>query len=58
LKFNHAIGPKEEIHYKNIDDAKGAPLDSTTCFISLLLNPFAYLENKIEVERFDILEWE
>ena len=26
FKFNQPVGPKEEIHYQNIDEAKGAPL--------------------------------
>lgn len=56
FKFNHAIGPKEEIHYKNIDDAKGAPLIQQLFYLPFVKS-VRLLENKIEVERFDILEW-
>ena len=50
FKFNHAIGPKEEIHYKNIDDAKGAPLIQQLFYLPFVKS-VRLLENKIEVER-------
>ena len=57
FKLNHAIGPKEEVHYKNIDDAKGAPLIQQLFYLPFVKSVRLF-ENKIEVERFDILEWD
>jgi len=56
FKFNHPIGPKEEIHYQNIDEAKGAPLIQQLFYLPFVKS-VRLLESKIEVERFDILEW-
>lgn len=57
FKFNHTMGPSQEIHYKNIDDAKGAPLIQQLFYLPFVKSVRLF-ENKIEVERFDILEWE
>lgn len=56
FKLNHPIGPKEEIHYQNIDEAKGAPLIQQLFYLPFVKS-VRLLESKIEVERFDILEW-
>ncbi|MDA7777877.1 NifU family protein [Flavobacteriaceae bacterium] len=56
LKFNHTIGPVDEIHYQNIDEAKGAPLIQQLFYLPFVKSVRLF-ENKIEVERFDILEW-
>jgi len=56
FNFNHPIGPKEEIHYQNIDEAKGAPLIQQLFYLPFVKS-VRLLESKIEVERFDILEW-
>lgn len=56
FKFNHSIGPKGEIHYQNIDDAKSAPLVQQLFYLPFVKSVRLF-ENKIEVERFDILEW-
>ena len=56
FKFNHPIGPKEEVHYQNIDDAKGAPLIQQLFYLPFVKSVRLF-ESQIEVERFDILEW-
>lgn len=56
FKFNHAVGPKDKIHYQNIEDAKGAPLIQQLFYLPFVKSVRLF-ENKIEVERFDILEW-
>ena len=56
FKFNQAIGPKEEIHYQNIDQAKGAPLIQQLFYLPFVKS-VRLAEKHLEVERFDILEW-
>lgn len=54
---NQNIGPKKTLHFKNIDDAKGAPLIQQLFYLPFVKS--VYLSEKsLEVERFDILEWE
>ena len=54
--FNHIIG-YEISFYKNVDDAKGAPLIQQLFFLPFVKS--VLLEEKcLIVERFNILEWE
>ena len=48
---------KEIIHFKNIDDAKGAPLIQQLFYLPFVKSVSLH-ENYLEVERFDILEWD
>ena len=57
FKLNHAISSKKGIHYQNIDDAKGAPLIQQLFYLPFVKSVRLF-EKKIEVERFNILEWE
>ena len=55
--FNHIIGYKKSQFYKNVDDAKGAPLIQQLFFLPFVKS--VLLEEKcLIVERFNILEWE
>ena len=55
--FNHIIGYKNSQFYKNVDDAKGAPLIQQLFFLPFVKS--VLLEEKcLIVERFNILEWE
>ncbi|MEK9788596.1 MAG: NifU N-terminal domain-containing protein [Flavobacteriaceae bacterium] len=56
FKFNQTIGPEEEIHYLNIDQAKGAPLIQQLFYLPFVKS-VRLAEMHLEVERFDILEW-
>ncbi len=56
FKFNQTIGPEEEIHYLNIDQAKGAPLIQQLFYLPFVKS-VRLSEMHLEVERFDILEW-
>ena len=56
FKFNQPVGPKEEIHYQNIDEAKGAPLIQQLFYLPFVKSVRLF-ESQLEVERFDILEW-
>ena len=55
--LNQNIGPKEGVHFKNIDDAKSAPLIQQLFYLPFIKSVSLY-EKSLEVERFDILEWE
>jgi len=55
--LNQNTGIKEIIHFKNIDDAKGAPLIQQLFYLPFVKSVSLH-ENYLEVERFDILEWE
>lgn len=55
--LNQNTGTKEIIHFKNIDDAKGAPLIQQLFYLPFVKS-VSLNENYLEVERFDILEWE
>jgi Fe-S cluster biogenesis protein NfuA len=55
--LNQNTGTKEIIHFKNIDDAKGAPLIQQLFYLTFVKS-VSLDENYLEVERFDILEWE
>ena len=56
FKFNQPVGPKEEIHYQNIYEAKGAPLIQQLFYLPFVKSVRLF-ESQLEVERFDILEW-
>lgn len=55
--INQAIGPKSVLNYKNIDEAKGAPLIQQLFYLPFVQS-VTLKEKQLEVERFDILEWE
>ena len=55
--LNQNTGTKEIIHFKNIDDAKGAPLIQQLFYLPFVKSVSLH-EDYLEVERFDILEWE
>ena len=55
--LNQIIGPKKSIHFKNIDDAKSAPLIQQLFYLPFVKSVSLH-EKSLEVERFDILEWE
>ena len=55
--LNQNTGTKEILHFKNIDDAKGAPLIQQLFYLPFVKSVSLH-ENYLEVERFDILEWE
>jgi len=55
--LNQNTGTKEIIHFKNIDDAKGAPLIQQLFYLPFVKSVSLH-ENYLEVERFEILEWE
>ena len=55
--LNQIIGSKKSIHFKNIDDAKSAPLIQQLFYLPFIKSVSLY-EKSLEVERFDILEWE
>ena len=55
--LNQDTGIKEIIHFKNIDDAKGAPLIQQLFYLPFVKSVSLH-EDYLEVERFDILEWE
>jgi NFU1 iron-sulfur cluster scaffold homolog, mitochondrial len=57
FEINQLIGPQNEILYKNIDDAKGAPLIQQLFYLPFV-KTVRLSEKKISVERFDILEWD
>ena len=57
FEVDQEIGPKETTHYKNIDEAKGAPLIQQLFYLPFVKS-VRLSETTIEVERFDILEWE
>jgi len=54
---NQNIGPKNPIHFKNIDEAKGAPLIQQLFYLPFVKS-VSLFEKHLEVVRFDILEWE
>jgi Fe-S cluster biogenesis protein NfuA len=56
FKFNQPIGLKKEIHYRQIEEAKGAPLIQQLFYLPFVKSVLLR-ESEIEVERFDILEW-
>ncbi len=56
FEMNREIGPEEEILYKNIDDAKGAPLIQQLFYLPFV-KTVRLSKQKIDVERFNILEW-
>lgn len=55
--LNQNTGTKEIIHFKNIDDAKGAPLIQQLFYLPFVKSVSLH-KDYLEVERFDILEWE
>ena len=55
--FNHKVGYKNSQIYKNVDDAKGAPLIQQLFFLPFVKS-VTLKEKKLIVERFNILEWE
>lgn len=55
--LNHSVGIKKPLVFKNIEDAKGAPLIQQLFYLPFV-KEVTLLENCIEVTRFDILEWE
>ena len=55
--LNHSVGIKKPLVFKNIEDAKGAPLVQQLFYLPFV-KEVTLLENCIEVTRFDILEWE
>ena len=55
--LNQIIGSKKSIHFKNIDDAKSAPLIQQLFYLPFVKSVSLH-EKSLEVERFDILEWE
>ena len=55
--FNHKVGSKNSQIYKNVDDAKGAPLIQQLFFLPFVKS-VTLKEKKLIVERFNILEWE
>jgi NFU1 iron-sulfur cluster scaffold homolog, mitochondrial len=57
FEVNQTIGPKEITHFKNIDEAKGAPLIQQLFYLPFVKS-VSLSETTIRVERFDILEWE
>ncbi|MEK9612464.1 MAG: NifU N-terminal domain-containing protein [Flavobacteriaceae bacterium] len=57
FEVDQAIGPIEPLQYKNIDEAKGAPLIQQLFYLPFVKS-VQLSEKKISVERFDILEWE
>ena len=57
FQINQAIGPKNTLSYKNIDEAKGAPLIQQLFYLPFVKS-VTLKEKQLEVERFDILEWE
>lgn len=54
---NQNIGPKNPMHFKNIDEAKGAPLIQQLFYLPFVKS-VSLFEKNLEVVRFDILEWE
>ena len=56
FEVDHVIGPKEIAHFKNIDEAKGAPLIQQLFYLPFVKS-VSLSETTITVERFDILEW-
>jgi len=57
FEVDQTIGPKEISHFKNIDEAKGAPLIQQLFYLPFVKS-VSLSETTIRVERFDILEWE
>ena len=57
FEVDQTIGPKEITHFKNIDEAKGAPLIQQLFYLPFVKS-VSLSETTIRVERFDILEWE
>lgn len=57
FEVDQTIGPKEITHFKNIDEAKGAPLIQQLFYLPFVKS-VSLSETIIRVERFDILEWE
>ncbi|MBD43863.1 MAG: hypothetical protein CMC65_01275 [Flavobacteriaceae bacterium] len=61
FKLNHAIGSKKEIHYQNIDDAKGAPLIQQLFYLPFVKTIYIS-QNFIAIEKFSTdltqLKWE
>jgi len=57
FQINQAIGPKKTLSYKNIDEAKGAPLIQQLFYLPFVKS-VTLKEKQFEVERFDILEWD
>ena len=55
--FNHIIGHKNSQFYKNVDDAKGAPLIQQLFFLPFVKSVLLE-EKRLIIERFNILEWE
>ena len=57
FEVDQEIGPKEIVNFKNIDEAKGAPLIQQLFYLPFVKS-VSLSEKKVSVERFDILEWE
>ena len=57
FEVDQTIGPKEITHFKNIDEAKGAPLIQQLFYLPFVKS-VSLSETTIRVERFDILELE
>jgi|TARA_B110000285_G_C15129431_1_gene622489 Fe-S cluster biogenesis protein NfuA len=57
FEVDQPIGPKEMRQFKNIDEAKGAPLIQQLFYLPFVKS-VTLSEKTIVVERFDILEWE
>ena len=57
FQINQAIGPKKTLSYKSIDEAKGAPLIQQLFYLPFVKS-VTLKEKQLEVERFDILEWD
>ena len=56
FEVDQTIGPKEISHFKNIGEAKGAPLIQQLFYLPFVKS-VSLSETTIRVERFDILEW-
>ena len=54
--LNQIIGPKKSIHFKNIDDAKSAPLIQQLFYLPFVKKIFI-TANFIAIQRFNIVEW-
>ena len=54
--LNQNIGPKKSRYFKNIDEAKEAPLIQQLFYLPFVKS-VSLFEKSLEVERFDILEW-
>jgi len=54
---NQIIGSQNPLHFKTIDDAKGAPLIQQLFYLPFVKS-VSLFEKHLEVSRFNILDWE